>query len=79
MQQAAKTMNFSSGKVVSCNGREKKGILNDSHPVLQVGNLKRTSGSLESESFIHPLVFIKIDPIQYENNPAKPSYKGLMS
>lgn len=56
-----------------------KGILNDSHPVLQVGNLKRTSSSLEAESFIHSLVFIKIDPIQYENNPAKPSYKGLTS
>lgn len=58
---------------------EKKGILNDSRPVLQVGNLKRTSSSLEPESFIHSLVFIKIDPIQYENNPAKPSYKGLTS
>lgn len=59
--------------------KKKKGILSDSHPVLQVGNLKRTSSGLERESFIHSLVFIKIDPIQYENNPAKPSYRGLTS
>lgn len=59
--------------------KKKKGILSDSHAVLQVGILKRTSSGLEGESFIHSLVFIKIDPIQYENNPAKPSYKGLTS
>lgn len=59
--------------------KKKKGILSDSHAVLQVGILKRTSSGLERESFIHSLVFIKIDPIQYENNPAKPSYKGLTS
>lgn len=58
---------------------KKKGIFSDSEAVLQVGNLKRISSGLEPESFIHSLVFIKIDPIHYENNPAKPSYKGLTS